>query len=143
MRDIKFRAWDKVKGKWVEGAYGFHILGEAMIIGGLFSDWSIERLNDIILEQFTGHKDRNGEDIYHHDIIKKIQDEEYTPDNCKKYGGAIGTVMYSLWPFSEFVIELINGEEYSFYYPDGTNFSVEELEVIGNIHENPELIKEN
>ena len=27
-RELRFRAWDKVKSQWIEGGYGFHILGE-------------------------------------------------------------------------------------------------------------------
>lgn len=70
MRELKFRAWDKVKRQWIEGGYGFHILGEANLHGGLFSDYPVLELNNIEITQFTGIVDRNGREVYEGDVVK-------------------------------------------------------------------------
>ena len=76
MRELKFRAYDKQKGCWIEGGYGFHILGEALLLGGLFSDYGVMELNNIVITQFTGIQDMDGEDVYEGDIVQHF-----------KYGG--------------------------------------------------------
>ena|ERR1043165_1059329 len=99
-RELKFRAYDRVKQQWVEGGYGFHILGEAMLIGGLFHDYGLLELNNIVIQQFTGIKDRNGIDVYEGDVIKhKYDGGEHA---VKWIGDACGFfVGERLWPLSK------------------------------------------
>jgi hypothetical protein len=79
MREIKFRAWDKVSKKFLHPwPNGFHILGETTcfdLIGMQLKERSpekttLEMLNDVVLMQFTGLLDKNGLTcIYEGDIL--------------------------------------------------------------------------
>ena len=88
-----------------------------------------------IICQFTGLKDKNGKEVYCGDILQTSNTEDKTIDIwdkdehgytiCSEKEGGLG-VVFNNW------------------YPDYDNDSVYDwryVEVIGNIYENPELIK--
>lgn len=78
--------------------------------------------------QFTGLRDKNGKEIYEGDII---QTGNYCGDN------EIGIVKYGKYNCS-----CCEGV-YGYYVDDGDIRGAEKcLVVIGNIHDNPELLKE-
>ena len=129
MRDLKFRAWDKREKCWIEGAYGFHILGEMMLVGGLFSDWKPERLNDIVLEQFTGLEDKKEVEIYAGDIVEFVWG--CICSNCHNVPKWSGGVKFGS----------LGATVQSYRISDSQNNISETIEVVGNIHENPELLK--
>lgn len=82
------------------------------------------------LEQYTGLKDKNGKDIYEGDLIQRFSIEF---PSRKEVPCEIYEVRWGLWGF-----ELYRKEE-----PNVTNhyISPKLIEVIGNIHENPELLE--
>ena len=85
--------------------------------------------DDAIIMQYTGLKDKNGKEIYEGDICRLIPTEENKHNSPHMVG--IRTVYwdetYFSWYFTGFVTISWGG--------------FESIEVIGNIYENPELLK--
>ena len=125
MRDIKFRIWDGVKNEWLASSnkdalpyYGFALVGEVMTVQSP-PIWSLDEGN--IVEQFTELKDINGREIYEGDILI---DDTGEPIEYWVVKFSNGVFIGECAGVAESLFELAN------------------LEVVGNIHENPELVEE-
>ena len=136
MRDIKFRIWDGVKNEWLASSnkdalpyYGFALVGEVMTVQSP-PVWSLDEGN--VVEQFTGLKDINDTEIYEGDICSFTS----------KTGKHVGTVEW-VDDLAGFGLRMIkNNFLYTFSELDTMGINLDTLEVVGNIHENPELVKE-
>ena len=81
---------------------------------------------------YIGRKDKNNIEIFSGDVVRWI--------NC--FGDEnIGWVRYTE-AIGGFYIVLIKGSSLPFYTGQERNFEWSELEIIDNIHVNPELLKE-
>jgi uncharacterized phage protein (TIGR01671 family) len=150
MREIKFRAWDTLTKKMI--SEGFYVIGETTMFNMIDqyihehkgdAESSLQRFNDIELMQYTGLKDKNGKDIYPHDVIRW--------EGGFHNGAFIGEVL-----LEEGTVGPCKGPNVFGYYLKGrkeneTNsllngsglynlWKLEQMEVIGNIYENPELL---
>jgi uncharacterized phage protein (TIGR01671 family) len=106
----------------------------------MFAFW--EYIKDKVLDLKTlglsiNQNDKNKNEIFEGDIVKWIGRRPFSNVT------SIGVVEYKVSDWSsEFYIRDITPEERSRFYDEmGANFRFNELEIIGNIYENPELLK--
>lgn len=126
MREILFRGKRECNGEWVLG--GFHSrLGRAFIVGCSKSfRFDACEVIPTTVGQYTGLTDKNGERIFEGDIVR-----------CGT--GRICKVTFFVSPgVSGFDLVAIGG----FHEPPPHNWSLfADTEVIGDIYDNPELLK--
>lgn len=116
MRDIKFRLWVDDEKRMYYGK-------TACAVPEFTDRWGWTEKNKYTLEQYIGINDRNGIEIYEGDIIL-IGGKEV---------GSFGKVIFE---YGSFMLTNIYECDYS-----DTYYSCINGEVIGNIHETPELFR--
>lgn len=139
MRIIKFRSWDLRNNEWLY-AYdkigGFSIFGAVMALGEWLKGIPLEDWDKIIVQQYTGLKDKNGKEIYEGDIVKT------NDDNPPEYSATLSTVEYSGGAFLYKPITGNFNRKETIASFIGLDIDVDDYsEVIGNIFENQELLK--
>ncbi len=134
MRPLKFRAWDTKASHYPKGGpyagHDFFIGGE----GTIYEEATIRydtpnkeiQQASFVIEQFTGLLDRNRKEIYEGDVVPLY-----------------GKNWLVVWSHDRW--NLGNGRGKNIDddndQRDPVNFYWREYEVIGNVHENPELLK--
>ena len=142
MREIKFRAWHEIDKKWLHGycehGWGCSIFGEVIVMGNWLSEChGLMDQNNVTVEQYTGLHDKNGRDIYEGDICRFNLQDFNGGDHIRALQVVYVVDMFGFPYKSEPMIDdpdccISLGEVVA---------NDDEVEVIGNIHENPELIK--
>lgn len=135
MREIGYRVWLKEEKRFVYPKLILNDFGSVVEVAyndiDIFTDELIEHrllIEDVVLEQFTGLRDKNGKKIYEGDLIKEvvygrksvIWEVRYCQDDCC------------------FELHRIKGA----LYGDNLLSSSSQYEVIGDIHRNHELLEE-
>ena len=144
MREILFKGKKKDNGEWIEGyLFDDGMLGEKrMFIGKLViapyegpirGKWTViangfDEVDPDTICQFTGLCDKNGKRIWENDVVWLVCDG-------KEH------IYQIVWDNSELDFKAANGEENY-----GTNYEYllccDEIKVIGNIFDQPELLQE-
>lgn len=139
MKEIKFRAWDKVNKRYIyiadesnDTAIWFDENGWYVV--ETFTGSPVELFSHVngVLEQSTGLKDKNGKEIYHKDIVR-------TPNGILVIEWNQLHNCWALFKNGSMRKEIIS----DWVNEDGTTpvqWEVKEFEVIGNKFENPELL---
>ncbi len=137
MRTIKFRGYNRKNNEWLHGFYlqnrGAHfVCPDEFATNKCFDDYQVDPET---VGQFTGIVDKNDKEIYEGDIVKTQFSKDplghvvwhnngyfciCTSDERMKYGEDFTTI-------GQFVQDQIDGDRIK-------------IDVIGNIHDNPELI---
>lgn len=150
MREILFRGKDIKTGEWVDGCL-LKVSIENEVFWMIFCDRYTFDGSDVkstthaavdsnTIGQYTGLKDKNGKRIFEGDLLKPFDDEIDKMVVEFHHGGFVLCLYGDRGYRSE------SGEwEY-----DGSNYGVieceplssygEDIEVIGNIHDNPEML---
>ena len=131
MRTIKFIG-KRLDGGWVVGFYQPHANGKVVFIGDYRGLTDIPKLHEVIPEsvgQWTGLLDKNGKEIFEGDIVKATA---LLNDHHQRGATVVSPVEY--W-HGETCLSIT-------YVPLSLDFQVShEIEIIGNIHDNPELME--
>ena len=129
MREIEFRGKRIDNGKWVYG-YLFKIWEHCFILWGTTND--MPNMIEVIPEtvgQFTGLIDKNEKKIYEGDVVKTTA---LLNDHHQRGATVVSPVEY--W-YGATCLSIT-------YVPLSLDFRMShEIEIIGNIHDNPELMK--
>ncbi len=138
MREVKFRAWDNENQEMLDVQelnfedcfYG----GEMTVRTTMYSDYF--DIKEMPIMQYTGLKDKNEKEIYEGDIIDFSYD--MFVGNFDTFI-AKGKIVFEEGAFYVDCLEnerTIKGECYLLY-----TINIDDVEVIGNIYENKELLE--
>ena len=131
MREILFRGKSVDGGEWLYGHY-VHQYGADMIYlpDGVDREYGFDyyHIDKETVGQYTGLTDKNGKKRFEGDIIKYLYHKSYNVIAFEN--GAFGYTTKRFECFRSFD----DGED---------GIAADLAEVIGNIHDNPELLKES
>ncbi len=129
MREIKFRVWCSANNRWVKDVCSLRSSG--VLLRKMSGRWLPVNMENHHIQLFTGLTDSKGTEIYEGDIVR-IRPLEYGYDwhiHRVAYCSHMGYPAFDLFPRLDCEA---NGLSCA--------MATCEIEVIGNIFENPELM---
>ncbi|EAK7296941.1 hypothetical protein FBF91_08010 [Campylobacter upsaliensis] len=129
LRDFSFRAFDTEKKSYIDFKITSHD-STGML--------DIHAYPHIEVELWSGYFDKNGKKIYEGDIIKYVYIFDHALLSKDKIKRLPKKVSEGYVGFNEFLgFRILKNKELQCFMKDVTN-----IEIIGNIHENADLLKE-
>ncbi len=146
-RETKFRAWDKLEKRMGEVNYikysnvqytyvSARFKQKEKVVDEGFNYGDKNGCDNVILMQYTGIRDKNGVEIYEGDII------HWKTDINNKYLGNFKVEEDEIVEWSKEELKWIVREKGASAFDELKDLTDYDFEVIGNIYENPELLKE-
>ena len=145
-REIKFRVYDQTSkdykvygiGEAVDEHFGLGIISRIV--------WWLKGIkHKFIIEQYTGLKDKNGKEIYEGDIVNIVAIVETDDSDMACIMDTNSIVCWDKEHARWDVNDEPEDKDWDYrrrrYFVFVDNKDRENVEVIGNIHENPELLK--
>lgn len=128
----KFRAWDTTKKEMFKDTFAITESGQVVIVEQGFVTDTPEYVfvDNLVIMQSTGHTDENKKEIFEGDILA-VKTDDGTLNVNVFWDEEHALFMFESKQYNEkeALAELLEDDSYPF-------------EIIGNIYENPELLKE-
>lgn len=148
MRTIKFRGTN-LNGEWV---YGFYVEEERQTLNGFEKKYFIvndghDYVKPETVGQFTGLHDKDGKEIYEGDMLRlRLRFGLLVPDEETCYADEVNYAIYQvIYDVANMRFDTVLVSYTGEFKPRAFNmlvWSLRAYSVIGNIHDNPELLKQ-
>lgn len=125
MREIKFRAWDKIGKKFVSAE---SVSDQKIPV--IPTEHGFVLKTKFILSQFTGMKDKDGKEVYEGDVVEAAW----------MHHGKPGQVFMAFIFFNEHIGSFRIGYESLGGFSQDEVYFRYQVKVIGNVYENPDLV---
>lgn len=129
---LRFRAWDTTKKEMFKDTFAITESGEVVIVEQGFVTDTPEYVfvDNLVVMQSTGHTDENEKEIFEGDILA-VETDDGTLNVNVFWDEEHALFMFESKQYNEkeALVELLEDNSYPF-------------EIIGNIYENPEFLKE-
>lgn len=154
MRELKFRIWIKDEKRYYDESddESYRIIPNGQVVytsevyeeDGVFHRDTTNATDNVIIEQYTGRKDKNGKEIYEGDIVEAPIYGVWTTGNSDAIFGDKIWKLLVIWSDADcgFLFKVIGSKNQPNRVCDILDQHLGAFEAIGNIHENPELLEE-
>lgn len=129
MREIEFRGKDHRTGEWRYGWFVGYSEHSGYIYGDYVDKEEVWHVLTNTVGQYTGLKDKNGKRIFKGDIV-----EAWSAG--VKAIGRVTQRIDGLW----LIYPAWQNKRFYYFQPNGNG--EDSVEIIGNVYDNPELLKE-